>query len=303
MTIIALFVAMLLERLSTQLFHWRELRWLDPLFDVGLRQSQRLSAVWPYLWVVLVLAVAVLPVVLARYALGDALFGLPYLVLSVAVLFLCLGPQDIGEEVDRWGRALAEGDEEAERSYAHALLERGFSDIPGSRADVPGAVFVQANNRIFAVIFWFVLLGPIGAWLFRVADLVRRRALFQAQRASDESNDVAPDCERRADDVHALLAWLPARLTALGYVLAGNYDAGRSAWRDAGLIDMPTIADGNEQLLRRVGMSALAMQRDAEEADTAWFIRAARGAKNLALRTLWFWLVGVAVLTLVGVAV
>ena len=203
--------------------------------------------------------------------------------------------------MDRWGRALAEGDETAERSYAHALLERGFSDIPASRADVPGAVFVQANNRIFAVIFWFVLLGPIGAWLFRVADLARRRALFQAQRA--ESPDVAADCERRADDVHALLAWLPARLTALGYVLAGNYDAGRAAWRDTGAIDTPTITDGNEQLLRRVGVAALALQREPDEADTAWFIRAARGAKNLALRTLWFWLVGVAVLTLVGVAV
>ncbi len=302
MTIIALFVAMLLERLATQLFHWRDLRWLDPLFDFGLKRSQQWSRVSPYLWVLIVLAAAVLPVVAARYALAGALFGLPYLVLSVMVLFLCLGPQDIGEEVDRWCRALAEGDDEAERAYAHALLERSFSDAPDSRAEVPGAVFVQGNNRIFAVIFWFVLLGPIGAWLFRVADLARRRALFQAHRADSET-PIAPDCERRADDVHAVLAWLPARLTAFGYVLAGSYDAGRAAWRDAGNTVMPSIAATNAQLLSRVGVAALALQREPDESDTAWFIRAARAAKNLALRTLWFWLVGVAVLTLVGVAV
>ncbi|MEO1596151.1 MAG: regulatory signaling modulator protein AmpE [Pseudomonadota bacterium] len=300
MKIIALFLAMGLERLATHLFHWRELRWLDPLFDIGLTHSARLGRVWPYLWLVLTLAAAVAPVVILRFTLEDALLGLPYLVISVVVLFLCLGPQDIGEEVDRWCRALSDGDEENERIYGHALLERGFTGVETSRGDVPGAVFVQANNRIFAVIFWFVLLGPIGAWLFRVSDLARRRALFQAERDNPESV-VAPDCEKRANDVHAILAWLPARIAAVGYTLAGNYDAGREAWgvrSPAGSFEAR-----NEHLLREVGLAALSLSRETDEADTAWFIRAARAAKNLALRTLWFWLVGVAVLTLFGVAV
>lgn len=300
MKIIALFLAMGLERLATHLFHLRELRWLDPLFDLGLTNSVRLSRVWPYLWLVLTLAVAVAPVAFLRYSFADTLLGLPYLALSVVVLFLCLGPQDIGEEVDRWCRALTEGDTENERVYSHALLERGFSDVDSARPGVPGAVFVQANNRIFAVIFWFVLLGPVGAWLFRVSDLVRRRALFQAQRENPDA-DVAPDCEQRADDVHALLAWVPARIAAFGYTLAGNYDAGREAW--ASLTPRDHAGDGNEQLLREVGLAALALSRDEGEADTAWYIRAARAAKNLALRTLWFWLVGVALLTLFGFAV
>ncbi len=300
MKIIALFLAMGLERLATHLFHWRELRWRDPLFDLGLTHSARLGRVWPYLWLVLTLAAAVAPVVILRFTLEDALLGLPYLAISVVVLFLCLGPQDIGEEVDRWCRALSDGDEENERIYGHALLESGFTGVGTSRGDVPGAVFVQANNRIFAVIFWFVLLGPIGAWLFRVSDLARRRALFQAERDNTESA-VAPDCERRANDVHAVLAWLPARIAAVGYTLAGNYDAGREAW--AARSPDGSLEARNDHLLREVGLAALSLSREADEADTAWFIRAARAAKNLALRTLWFWLVGVAVLTLFGVAV
>lgn len=300
MKIIALFLAMGLERLATHLFHWRELRWLDPLFDLGLGNSARLGRIWPYLWVVLTLAVAVAPVVLLRLAVEDALLGLPYLALSIVVLFICLGPQDIGEEVDRWCRALADGDTEQERAYSHALLERGFHDVEAARADVPGAVFVQANNRIFAVIFWFVVLGPVGAWLFRVSDLARRRALFRAGR-EDLAPNVAADCERRADDVHGLLAWLPARLSALAYTLAGNYDAGRAAWSTREPSER--IADGNDALLREVGLAALSLERGEGEVEQAWVIRAARAAKNLALRTLWFWLVGVAVLTLVGVSV
>ena len=301
MKIVALFLAMMLERLATQLFHWRDLRWLDPLFDAGLRRSTQLARVSPYAWLIIVLLLAVAPVVVARLLLEDALLGLPYLALSVVVLFLCLGPQDIGEEVDRWSKALIDGDEQDERAYAHALLERGFVDRVSARNEVPKAVFVQANNRIFSVIFWFIVLGPIGAWLFRVADLARRRALFQAQRDNPESS-VAPDCERRADDVHALLAYVPARLSALGYILAGDFDAGRDAWRSAAEPATQTLGANNEQVLRRVGFAALNLSRDADEADTAWFVRAARGAKNLALRTLLFWLVGVALLTLVGVA-
>lgn len=301
MKIVALFVALALERLFTQLFRWRELRWLDPLFDVGLRYSKRLSSLSPYLWIILVLLVSVAPVILARLSLSETLLGLPYFALSVVVLFLSLGPQDIGEDVDRWCAAMRNGDEETERVYSKALLEREHQAGVDSRALVPCAVFVQANNRMFAVIFWFILLGPIGAWLFRVADLVRRRALFQAQR-TDPDATVATDCEQRADDVHALLAYVPARLSALGFVLAGNYDAGVNAWR-TGSDPGGSLSQHNDQLLRRVGDAALQLSRDAEEDDVSWHSRAAKAAKNLTLRTLMFWLVGVAVLTLVGAAI
>ncbi|MEO0575154.1 MAG: regulatory signaling modulator protein AmpE [Pseudomonadota bacterium] len=301
MKIVALFVALILERLFTQLFRWRELRWLDPLFDMGLKYSKRTSALSPYLWVVVVLLVSIAPVVFARVALSEALLGLPYFALSVVVLFLSLGPQDIGEDVDQWCVAMRSGDEETERVYSKALLEREFDSSAETRQLVPCAVFVQANNRMFAVIFWFIVLGPVGAWLFRVADLVRRRALFQAQR-SDPHATVATDCEQRADDVHAWLAFVPARLSALGFVLAGNYDAGINAWRrddDA----VGSLSQRNDQLLRRVGDAAMQLHRDDGEDDISWHSRAAKAAKNLTLRTLMFWLVGVAVLTLVGGAI
>ncbi|MEL6870481.1 MAG: regulatory signaling modulator protein AmpE [Pseudomonadota bacterium] len=301
MKIVALFVALILERLFTHLFRWRELRWLDPVFDVGLRNSKRLAAVSPYLWVILVLLLCVLPVVIARLAFDDTLLGLPYLALSVVVLFLSLGPQDIGQDVDQWCAALRDGHTETERVYARALLEREYHDSETAREAVPSAVFVQANNRMFAVIFWFVLLGPIGAWLFRVADLARRRALFQAQR-DDPAAAVATDCEQRADDVHALLAYLPARLSALGFLLAGHYDAGVNAWRQPDNTAQ-TLSQRNDNLLRRVGNAAMQLIRGADEADIDWHSRAAKAAKNLALRTLMFWLVGVALLTLVGAAI
>ena len=73
---------------------------------------------------------------------------------------------------------------------------------------------MQANNRLFAVIFWFVLIGPLGAWAYRVTDLIRRRAVFNTSRDQEYSN---PAVLNASVMIHGWLAWIPARLTAIGY--------------------------------------------------------------------------------------
>lgn len=315
MKLIALFIALALERLATHLFHLRELRWLDSLFDLGLRLAQRHDAIPKLAGVVATILLVASPVILLRIALGDVLLGLPYLALSVLVLFFSLGPQDIGEEVDRWCAALAREDTEAARNTARALIEHpvGDEELFGGHA-VEEAVCVQANNRMFAVLFWFVLLGPVGAWVFRVADLLRRRAVFQAERLEAETASAAAEDPLRRDQtaaaaardateqVHALLAWLPARLTALGYALTGSFDSARHAWSTLG-IERLSIRRASERLLGRVGLAAMALAPIAGEGARERQIRAARAAKKLVFRTLVFWLVAIAALTLAGAAI
>ena len=73
------------------------------------------------------------------------------------------------------------------RTPADELL-RVPEDAIARAAAVEAAVCVQANNRLFAVVFWFVVLGPLGplaAWAYRVTDLVRRRAVFNAARGEE----------------------------------------------------------------------------------------------------------------------
>jgi AmpE protein len=315
MKLIALFVAILLERLATQLFHLRELRWLDGLFDFGLRLAQRFDAIPKLLGVAATVLLVASPIILLRLGLGDVLLGLPYLALSVVVLFFSLGPQDIGEEVDRWSNAIRAGDEEEARRLAHALVEHrtGEDDVSGGSA-VQEAVCVQANNRMFAVLFWFVVLGPVGAWTFRVADLLRRRAVFQAERLEAQDGAAGEEDAVRADQAaaaaareateqaHALLAWLPARLTALGYALTGSFDTARHAWSTLG-IERVTLGLGNERLLARVGLGAMSVTPLEGESEEQRQIRGAHAAKTLVFRTLVFWLAAIAALTLAGAAI
>lgn len=329
MKLIALLVGLAVERVATQLFHLRRLRWLERILDAGFRYAAD-SVLPPLLSLLLLTALLVVPVAAVIYWLGDAVYGLAYLVLAVVVLFFSLGPKDIGEQVDDYCEALERDDDEAIAHTAKALVERDVATEPAVRiAEVEAAVCVQANNRLFAVIFWFVLLGPLGAWGYRVTDLIRRRAVFNAGRdeatissaeavAESESSEgvtieqeteesaAATPVQQSMDIVaasvslHGWLAWIPARLTALGYALGGSFDQAIAAWRAPSAASVDLSSERSEDLLARVGVAALALAPNDEESASARGIRGAMAANALVFRLLGIWAFVIAAMTLYG---
>ena len=300
MNLIALLIGLVVERLATQLFHLRELRWLDRIIDIGFRQVDRFAN-WPALIPVAILTVIlVLPVLVVVFGLGDALFGFPYLLLAIIVLFFSLGPKDIGEEVDEYCAALEAEDEEEILKTAKALTEKELPSDPLERiVKVEEAVCVQANNRLFAVIFWFVLLGPIGAWSYRVTDLIRRRAVFNAS-SDDDIHKTTDMVLEAAGQLHGWLAWIPARLTAIGYAMAGSFEGALSAWRTLDGASAKTQSEHSEALLARVGIGALALQSNEDESASKRGVRGATAANGLVFRLLFIWAAVIAAMTLYG---
>lgn len=303
MNLLALLIGLIIERLATRIFHWRRMRWLDRIIDAGFQSAAKLSN-WPALIPIILLALLLaLPVFVVIIALGDSLAGFPYLFLAIIVLFFSLGPHDIGEDVDEYCEALADGDEEHIRQTANALVEGDVRTDPHERIEqVEAAVFVQANNRLFAVIFWFValgLFGPLGAWTYRVSDLIRQRAVFNASRAESEEGAEA-DIRRAAVAVHGWLAWIPARLTALGYAIAGHFDGAFAAWRLPPEPAAATPSEGSEMLLARVGRGALSLHDQEGESLTERGVRGAKAANRLVFRLLLIWAVVISAMTLYG---
>lgn len=300
MNLIALLIGLVIERLATQFFHWRRMRWLDRLIDAGFRQADKLPN-WPALIPVVVLAVVlVLPVAAVIFGLGETLQGFTYLILAIIVLLFSIGPKDIGEEVDEYCKALEAEDEEQIQSAAKSIIE---GDVPEKAEDrvarVEEAVCVQANNRLFAVIFWFVVLGPLAAWSYRVTDLIRRRAVFSASRDT-ESAAGAERIREAAEMLHGWLAWVPARLTALGYATAGHADEAIAALRAPAEERDASVSEHSEHLLARVGVAALALQVRPDETLTERGIRGAMAANKLVFRLLLIWAVVIAAMTLYG---
>lgn len=298
MKLLALLIGLIIERLATQLFHLRHLRWLDQAIDFGFRQAARVAN-WPALIAVIGLTLAlIIPVLLARLALGDAWYGFPYLILAIVVLFFSLGPKDIGEDVDEYCQAIEADDPQHIDAAARALAESDIPDDDEQRIRlVEESVCIQANNRLFAVVFWFILLGPVGAWAYRVADLVRLRAVFNMLR--DELPGGVAVVEA-AELLHGWLAWIPARLTAVGYAMAGSFEGARNAWRQRADTQESTSHQRSERLLARVGTGALALHEVPGESLADRAVRGATAAKGLVYRLLFIWAAVIGAMTLYG---
>jgi membrane protein required for beta-lactamase induction len=303
MSLLALLFALACERGLTHLLHLREWRWLDPLFDATDRALAGSTGPVVLVAAIALIALPVLPVVLVARWLDPRLLGLLQFALAVFVLLFAFGPRDLKDEVDDYAAALERHDRDEALRRGKELLES--SPIPyglGAREAVEDAIFIQANNRIFGVIFWFMVLGVAGAWAYRVSDLLRRRAAFEAARQGVPR--MRGDLGSQLALVHGILAWVPARLTALAYALAGSFEDAVGNWRSAvDRVGPPSgMLDRAESLLARVGRGSLQPSLAGIPADLL-DVATARGAWRIVQRSIWVWIAMIALLVITGAAV
>lgn len=296
MKLIALILGLGLERLATRVLHLRELRWFDPYFDIGLSRLKEANVLLVYLGSIVLLLIPLIPVFWASVALigTGILWDLPYLLFAVLVVFFCLGPRDLGSEVEEYCDALASSDEARAERVLTELCEVEHSGANEIDA-VEEAIFVQATNRFFGVMFWFIALGPVGAWLFRISDLLRRRVAFIAGRDPESVRLTLP----AVDAIHGLLVWIPARLAVVGYAVSGNFDDAFNCWRSYELKSDLPFHRSNDEVVACVGKAAMTGSMvDGPDPSAA-----ARRAMQLVNRTVFIWVTVIAVMTLYGWAV
>ncbi len=293
MNLFALLLGLATERLLTNLFHLREFRWLDPSLDAVFSRFGQ-SGYWISLvGVALLAALLVLPVAAVAWLLRDALLHIPYFAFAVVVLLFSLGPRDLKQEVDDFCVAVEAGDEQEVRRLGKSLTEFDLPDDSSDQLrDVERAVYVQANNRVFGVVFWFLVLGPAGAWLFRILDLMRRRVAYRYSGGVEDTGAL-PSAVR---SLHGLFAWIPARLLAMGYALAGSFEEAIADWKGYYQNCAERFFDINDDVVAVAGAGATGRATKTCELAPAARVRA---AMDLVVRTLWLiWCPAIALLTL-----
>jgi AmpE protein len=170
------------------------------------------------------IALALLPpallVGLFQYALHSPLAGVVGLLFGVAVLFHVWGPRDLDTDVS----AVIDAEDPAARRAAAIRLGTVADSGLGEAAAMVEAVFASALRRWFGVLFWFLILGAVGAMLYRLAALA----------AEGEYADALPASTREgARRFFALLNWPVAQAMTLSLALVGNFDTVLGVWRDA----------------------------------------------------------------------
>ena len=221
-TLIAVVIALLLGHLAQPFvaalrqYDWYAdwLRWLSARFGEG--------SVWRGRYgIAIALAVPLLVVGLFQVALDAPLLGLVGLLFAVAVLVYAWGPRDLDLDVDA---ITATTDPVARREAAARLWPAGQEPLMDG-ASLVEAVFRNAQRRWFGVLFWFLLLGPVGALLYRLSVLsVEGEMATQLPATTGEG----------ARRLLAVLDWPVAQLMTLAMALVGNFDTVFSVWREAG---------------------------------------------------------------------
>jgi AmpE protein len=294
MTFLAIIAALALERAlrAADLEHFRRIRWFSLYQERLLQPLATVPGGNGPVGVALICLIPTVTVWLAVWLLAQFSVVLAFF-LSVLVLLYCLGPGELLGQLKRYIAAHdADADEDTDpRQLAHDIMESetGLSAEDDTHRAVTEAALVRANDRLFAVVFWFVLLGPAGAVLYRSADLLRRGVVLPGEEART-------GLAQHAVIFDGLLAWIPARLLAATYALTGSFEEAIADWKAYYEECTEPFFETSEGVLSCAGCGALRISAGTTESGLA-VVRSARG---LLIRSLVLWLALLAVLTLAG---
>lgn len=212
--------------------------WLWNRVNAGTRAHGLLA------WVVAVLPVALLAAMLAAVLTDLAwLLGLAW---SALVLYRCLGMRQAVDQVRDLAAALNAGDVARARDRLAGLGVAADPAEPESIRLALERMLQLALERMFGVLFWFVVLGVFGALAYALT-----RMLAARWQGHDEFHAVITQ-------IAYLMDWLPARLLAFSFAIVGNFEEAMVAWRSR-------VADGdafNEGVVRAAGLGALGIEQD-----------------------------------------
>ncbi|GAB4392752.1 MAG: regulatory signaling modulator protein AmpE [Gammaproteobacteria bacterium] len=248
MKLIVILAAFALERYFNVGAKLARFAWFERYVAL-LRQWCKAQAAWSGpAGIALVVAPLAIIVGLIYWLVGDGAYGLVGLVISLVILIYCIGPQDWYQRAEHYLKAVStEGEETVTVEQAVTDLmadETVESEIPPLR-QATKSLFIQSLRNLFGVLIWFVILGPIGAVIYRTS-------LLWQQLTAKTDSEYATYAECALTWIQ-ILDWLPVRVVTLAYCLAGNFGASFAFW-------IKHVAQGwskNFEILTESGLIAL----------------------------------------------
>ncbi|MDT8383861.1 MAG: regulatory signaling modulator protein AmpE [Gammaproteobacteria bacterium] len=321
MFLLAILISLTLEKLLPTLNGLRSLAWFDH-YQLWVRSRFEHHEKWQ--GVPSLLIIVLLPVVgiaALQHFLNELLALLGFL-FSVIVLTYCLGPADEHRRVNEYLEAIDNDDPESAERALTAVLQAGGHGHHNAPADeqtriqrLIETILILTHDRVLAVLFWFVVLGPMGAVLYRLT-------LALLPPAIDDPNTQTTTSDRREFNhtvtrLHHLLSWIPSHLTAFSYAIMGSFVHALHAWQNrfneaiaeplatpAESLPLQTVEQTapasdalpeTHRLLLRIGMAALQFDTRPPQDNTA-----IRETLGLCGRSLVAWITLLAIMTLAG---
>ena len=173
---------------------------------------------------------AVLPWVLVSVAIHYFLLDISVAaawVWNVAVLYLTMGFRQFSHAFTEIIEALRVGD--LERARVLLTDWRGDSAVEYNGTEIAKVAIeeglINSHRHVFGVIFWFLILpGPSGALLYRLSGILEQKWGSRLQEDYGAFGNFA-------QKIFHYIDWIPVRLTAMSFAVAGDFEDAVYCWR------------------------------------------------------------------------
>lgn len=250
--------------------HWLEKK--IPQLDTS--KANRETAIFAIVLCSIAAVIILLSLVLSTYS------SLLYIAFSCAVLLYSFGRGTFTELISQFIVAEAKNDWEKAITVANTLGVSINDITPADWSTLNKRVLSQASyigfERFFGVVFWFALLGPVGAALYRITQL------WEQQWSSS--------------DIKAwlwLIEWPAVRALGLSYAITGNFASCFHSWKASATCKVRS----SQAVLLEYTFAALSVDERLPQTQDVTR-RELDALQQLLTRTLWFWLGAIALLFL-----
>jgi len=262
MALFSIVIALILEQVrplsqrrfvAAPLAHYASV--LEEHFNDGQRRHGMVA------WLIGVLP-AVISLFIAQWLLLS-LHPLIALLLNIGVLYLTMGFRQFSHYFSDIHLALRMGELEQARTL---LCEwRNSSTVRYSSTEVARLAIEEAliasHRHVFAPLFWFVLLGPAGALLYRLSLFFYHQ--WNGDATAKQVRDAPIDNIRNINAFGAfairaftVVDWLSLRVTAAAFAVVGDFEDAVFCWRT----QASSWTDTNSGILLASGAGALGVR-------------------------------------------
>lgn len=195
------------------------------------------------LWLSLLLPT--LLVFLLQGWLGRGLIGFAF---SLLIFLYCLGRGDLQQQIDEYKADLQRDDLQAafhdEAVFNAAHQESQADNYQELHDQAVAAIAYRYFEHFFAVIFWFMLVGPVGALLYRLTQLRVDMILDQEDKS------------RAMEQLFLqLLEWLPVRIFGAMLAFVGDFTRVFRYWTGT----LSSLQQSSQELLGQYTRGALGL--------------------------------------------
>ena len=239
---ISIILSIAIELSLKSLESWRNFDWFSQFTDWVCHQTDSTSFRDGPIVVLAIVAPILLAIWLVAAMLGG-IWGVFEFAFGVVILSMSLGPSDPIRQTQDYIHALQADDENEAKLHAEKILGKEITESAGKTAQrVKEMLFIKTCSSILGVFFWFIVLGPVGAAMFRLLCLLQRR--FEGTESGLTHSIL---------DFYQVLMWIPARITVLCFAVVGSFvDTMQSLRKVSDLWQRDS-----DQLLYEAGLGAL----------------------------------------------